>query len=272
MFTYWWLARQSLLCGRIGAVERIFFFNVIIGLSKLFLNTFMKKIFILCLAIMGFNLAFAQLPNIEVVTANSRNIISWVNQYDKLEKINIQRSADSSKGYVTIGTLSKPKKGNNVYADASPLAGKNYYRVEIYFSEEMNWMSNKKGVYIDSAVLASSKNITDAQAINAAANKVRSENPNIALENVQPSFVFQPSAHVYTNPLTGHINVYLENTIGKRYSLTFFYPDKKEAFKIDRVAIDHLIIDKHNFNGKGTFGFVLYDAGVEVEKGFVNVL
>jgi hypothetical protein len=232
----------------------------------------MKKIIIIFISVLFFQYGYAQLPNIEVVTASGRNIISWVSQYDKLEKINVQRSADSSKGYVTIGTLSKPKKGNNVYADASPLAGKNFYRVEIYFSEEMNWMSNKKGVYIDSAILASSKNIIDAQANKAAANKASADNPSAALENVQPSFVFQPSAHVYTNPLTGHINVYLENTITKRYSLSFFYPDKKEAFKIDRVAIDHLIIDKHNFNGKGTFGFVLYDAGVEVEKGFVNVL
>ena len=60
--------------------------------------------------------------------------------------------------------------------------------------------------------------------------------------------------------------------MGKKYSLVFYGNDKKEVLRIDRISYDNIVLDKHNFNGKGTFSFILFESGKEVEKGFINVL
>jgi hypothetical protein len=226
--------------------------------------------FVFCV-LFQINKANAQLPKIEVVTAVGRNIVSWVNPYNDLFAIRVQRSNDSSKNYIDIGTLKKPKKGSNVFSDDVPLKGKNFYQVIVVFNPDVEWPSMRKGIYLDDASIAKSMTVDSATAGNAAKNKALEANPTLALEEVKPVFTFTPSNHVYTNSYTGHINIVLENTISKRYSLQFFGTDKKEAFRLDRISHDSVVLDKHNFNGKGTFSFVLLEDGKEIEKGFVNV-
>lgn len=216
--------------------------------------------------------AFAQLPKIEVVHARGRNIVSWLNTYQGLSSIVIQRSSDSIRGFVNVGSLSKPAKGANAWSDDKPLVGNNYYQLVINFNEDVNWPSDIKGIVLDSSMVAAGKNIDIEVAKNAAAEKAKITNPDlIKKDEVVPEFVFQPSIHVYTNNYTGHVNVTLENALSKRYSLVFYYPDKKEAFKIERISIDHVTIDKHNFNGRGIFGFTLFESGNATESGFVQI-
>ncbi len=221
--------------------------------------------------VLPINKAMAQLPKIEVVTAVGRNIVSWVNPYTDLYAIRVQRSNDSSKNYIDIATLKKPKKGSNVYSDDVPLKGKSFYQVIVVFNPEVEWPSIRKGIYLDDASIAKSMSVDTNTAANEAKNKALEANPTLALEEVKPVFTFTPSNHVYTNSYTGHINIILENTISKRYSLQFFGTDKKEAFRLDRISHDSVVLDKHNFNGKGTFSFILMEDGKEIEKGFVNV-
>jgi hypothetical protein len=231
----------------------------------------MKKYFLLIILNLSVFVAFAQLPNIEVIHAKGRNIISWVNTYQGLSSIQIQRSSDSSRNYATIGNLNKPAKGANAWSDDYPLAGKNYYQLVINFNEDVNWMSNRRGIVLDSTIIAKGKEMDIEIAKNAAVEKAKIESPGLIKEDIIPEFIFTPSSHVYTNPYSGHVNVTLENTISRKYSLVFYLPNNKEAFKIDRLSIDHIVIDKHNFNGRGVFAFSLLESGTEVEKGFVLV-
>jgi hypothetical protein len=229
-----------------------------------------KIIFIFAIMLASWQ-ANAQLPNIEVVTARGRNIVSWLNTINDLASISVQRSSDSVKGFVTIGTIKKPKKGANSYSDDAPMAGKNFYQLIISFNADVEWNSKRKGVINDSISIASSMSIDTTAATNAAKEKAIEANPTLAIEEVKPVFTFTPSNHVFTNTYTGHINIILENAVGKKYSLVFYGNDKKEVLKIDRISYDNVVLDKHNFNGKGTFSFSLKESGVEVEKGFVNV-
>ncbi len=232
----------------------------------------MRKLFITLLFTNLTALCFAQLPKLEVVTARGRNIISWVNQYPTLESIDVQRSTDSTgKKFVSIGTLKKPKKGNNAFSDDVPLKGNNTYQLLITFNEDVIWYSNKKSIYMDSILVASSMQIDTTTAKDAAKNKAIEANPTLAIEEIKPEFTFIPSNHVFTNTYTGHINIEVENAVSKRYSLAFYGNNNKEVLKIDRINIDKLVLDKHNFNGKGTFTFKLFESGKEIEKGFVNV-
>jgi hypothetical protein len=233
----------------------------------------MKKIifvFILCIAFCNHK-AFAQLPKIEVVTAVGKNIVSWVNPYNGLHSIKVQRSADSTKGYKDIGVLTKPKKGTNVYSDDQPLKGKNFYQVIVVFNPEVEWPSSRKGIFVDSNSIKNSMTVDPTKAGNAASDSALKANPTLALEEVKPVFTFTPSLHVYTNSYSGHVNIVLENTNTKKYSVVFFGNDKKEAFRIGKIKQNSTVVDKYNFNGKGTFSFSLLEDGNEVEKGFLNI-
>jgi hypothetical protein len=106
----------------------------------------LKKTFSLFLFIIISFAANAQLPNIELVTARGRNIISWINPYADLYSITVQRSNDSTKNYATIGTIKKPKKGSNAYSDDAPMIGKNFYQLKITFNPEVEWYSKRKGI------------------------------------------------------------------------------------------------------------------------------
>ncbi|RYG00090.1 MAG: hypothetical protein EOO02_15610, partial [Chitinophagaceae bacterium] len=77
-------------------------------------------------------LAQDTLPQFSVTTrGNNRNLISWVNNYPLITQINIQRSADSLKGFKTILTVPDPTIPQNGFVDAKAPAGKNFYRLFI---------------------------------------------------------------------------------------------------------------------------------------------
>jgi hypothetical protein len=209
---------------------------------------------------------WAQLPDINVVNLRGRNFIAFKNQYDKLERIEVQRSNDSLKGYVTIGVLSKPKKGDGTYADEKPMIGKNHYQLRIVFNEEMDWYSKRKSILLDSSnVVTSALTKGDEATLAAPAAGVITTAP------VVEEFNFTASAHVFTNTFTGHINIELESTIEKRYSLVFYDANNGETVRIDRINKDRVVLDKHNFNGRGVYKFILKEAGVQVETGYVRV-
>jgi hypothetical protein len=231
----------------------------------------LKKLIFLFAFIAATNAAFSQLPNIEVVTAFNRNIISWLNPYGDLYAITVQRSSDSLRNFTTIGSVKKPKKGAGAFSDDTPVKGYNFYQLIVVFNPEVEWFSKKKGIFIDSNSLANSMKADTNAANNKAKELALEANPTLAIEDIKPTFTFTPSTHVYTNTYTGHININVENAISKRYSLVFYGNDKKESFRIDRISYDNIVLDKHNFNGKGTFSFSLLESGKEVEKGYVNV-
>ena len=90
-------------------------------------------------------------------------------------------------------------------------------------------------------------------------------------EVVVSEFVYEPSAHVFSNTFTGHINIKLPDAKSKRYGLKFYNADKKKVLQIDRISNTDVILDKRNINYKGIISFSLEESGVEIEKGFVNL-
>ena len=93
------------------------------------------------------------LPDMIGATDKGINVLSWNCQYDGLKFIAVQRSADSVFNYVTIGYVKNTKQGPQAYIDGHPLPGDNWYRLNIGFSSDLTWNSNRLKIHIDSATL-----------------------------------------------------------------------------------------------------------------------
>lgn len=208
------------------------------------------------------------LPAMSIITENAQNVISWTSQYDGVKSIAIQRSADSVRNFVTIGIINSPKKGFNTYTDERPLPGKNQYRVCVNFAGDVEWFSNVYKVELDSATIARSLE----QAIKSGTTNSKSySNTNGSSPVPKEEFYYTPSTKIYTNPYTGHIIIALVDAKSKRYSIRFLDPKKKEVLRISRVMKNYLILDKNNFNSRGTYQFQLYEGTSIAETGYITI-
>jgi hypothetical protein len=215
------------------------------------------------------NTAVPQLPAMLIVTDNAKNVLSWTCQFDGVKSIAIQRSADSVRNFATIGVISAPKKGVQTYTDTRPQIGKNYYRLSITFAGDVEWFSNNYKVIMDSAVIAKSLEGAIKSGTTNAIDAPTSNNTTTKTESTD--FYYTPSTRIYTNPYTGHINIDLEDALSKKYSIRFFEPNKTEVVRISRVTKTKLVLDKNNFNARGTYNFQLFDGSVLVETGYVTI-
>lgn len=208
-----------------------------------------------------------QLPAMQIVTDNAKNVLSWTCQYDGIKSIAIQRSSDSVRNYVTIGVLTAPKKGIQTYTDSRPMIGKNSYRLSILFAGDIEWFSNTYKVIMDSDVIAKSLE----GAIKSGTTNAITANSNGTNATQSTDFYYTPSTRIYTNPYTGHININLEDALTKKYSIRFFDPNKNEVLRVSRVIKTALVLDKNNFNSKGTYSFQLFDGTVLNETGYITI-
>lgn len=208
------------------------------------------------------------LPSLKIETKEGYNFLSWVNTYDGLKSVQIQRSADSVLNFVTIGNIAKPVSGVQRFTDKTPMLGKNYYKVRVLFQSELEWFSNTYKVILDSATIAASRQ----QALLTGSTKATSTGREEEIESKEPKgFYYEPSTQVYTNPYTGHVVISLNDANEKRYSLRFYNPEKEEVLYISRIKKTHIILDKYNFNARGTYQFKLFDGDTVKETGYITI-
>jgi hypothetical protein len=203
-----------------------------------------------------------QLPAMQIVTDETINILSWNSQYHGIKSIAIQRFSDSLNNFVTIGLVTKPKIGLHSYTDIQPLVGVNSYRLLILFAGDVEWFSNTYQVITKNQDMGNS--ITEPIRPN-------KTTPASTPPTKPAEFVYTPSARIYTNATTKHIQINLEDALSKKYSIRFFDPSKNEILRISRVIKTKLILDKNNFNSKGTYSFQLFDGSILIETGYITV-
>src|SRR4029078_5435316 len=72
------------------------------------------------------------LPKFSVKNAGGgRIIVSWLNTYQLVKQINIQRSFDTLKNYKTIFAVPEPMNKQNGYADTTASSDNMFYRLFI---------------------------------------------------------------------------------------------------------------------------------------------
>lgn len=233
----------------------------------------MKHILIL-LAVSFFSIsAFAQddevptLPGLKIETKNGYNHISWINTYNGLKSVIVLRSSDSVLSFSTIGNIPNPRAGVQSFIDKTPKLGKNYYKVRVLFQSELEWFSNTYKVILDSATIAASR----TRALSTGSTKATSTGVEEEDSSNYTDFYYEPSTQVYTNPYTGHIMISLSDAREKRYSLRFYNPNKEEVLYISRINKSMVVLDKYNFNAKGTYQFKLFENDEVKETGYVTL-
>jgi len=80
------------------------------------------------------------------------------------------------------------------------------------------------------------------------------------------------SRYVAVDPVTGHIGITLPDDVATHhYSVKFFDKNNKLALEIPRLNTANVILDKRNFQKKGTYKFVIRRDVLELEHGFITI-
>lgn len=260
-------------------------------------------VFLLALFLLVTSRLYAQpvLPDMAAASQTNLNILSWTCQYDGIKSIAVQRSADSTYNYATIGYVKELKKGPQAFIDGHPLPGKNWYRLYIAFSSDLTWFSNRQMLFVDSSALAEQRvlppndslqklaagvrfiDTTGTAAIEAATGKplatdktgVRIAPPVLELTvpdvNAIDPYSYIKSKYVFTNPFTGHVNIEIPDAPKTPYRIDFFDGADKMVLEIDKIKESAVILDKRNFQKKGIYHFELFNGKDRVEKGYITI-
>ena len=239
----------------------------------------LKTIFVgilFCTLISGKVLAQDTLPKISVILYNGKAIISWKNTYTiQISNINIQRSTDSIKKFVTIGSVLNPMNEENGYVDNKMPTGKIFYRVFIAF-EGGNYLFSKSYVPTLDTAKRTNKEIIEFE--NEMIIKQRAEfkleitpNKKITLSDKKealvpvPPPVFVPSKYVFIGK-DNNLIIALPNAESKKMSIKFYDENNSFIFELSKINESYLIMEKVNFLHAGWFHFNLYENNNLVEK------
>jgi len=225
-------------------------------------------VFFLLLYIVPRSYAQPELPEIAVTTQGGINIISWKNPYKGgLKSIAVERSSDSVLSFTAIGYVKNLNDVVQRFADPHPLVGKNWYRLQIVFTSDMDWKSNVHYVEVDSAAIANQKQLPPSDSL----QKIISTAGNTSVVNEIKAVELPRSQYVFTNPFTGNINIEIQDALQEQYQLIFYDQKDKEVLKIPRINDKVVILDKRNFQNTGIYKFKLLKNKVVFDKGYVTI-
>ena len=198
--------------------------------------------------------AFSQdtLPKFSVrnVGAN-RIIVGWVNSYQLVKQISIQRSFDSLGIYKTVMSVTDPNAKQNGFADTKAPNDHMFYRL---------FVVQDKGVFF---FTKPTKPILDTVSLTKV-EKLEPEAEVVKTEPVKP-VGFVPSIFVFTNK-EGYVYINLPDASEKKYHIKFFEEDGSFLFEIKDLKEKGLTLDNANFLHSGWFNFELYNDEKLLEK------
>jgi hypothetical protein len=217
------------------------------------------------------NFLFAQdtLPKFSVKNVgNNRIVIGWVNKFESIKQISIQRSFDSLKNFKSIHTLADPAIPENGYVDTKAPNDHMFYRLYIQLDKGVYLFSDPKRPKLDTAVTKRANNMTRPDnpgfTIPVIPVDTLSNGPVISNNRPKPE-VWVPSKFVYTYK-DGYIRISLPDEAAKKYSLKFFTSEGEPLFELKEIKERSFKIDKPNFYRSGWFKFELYEDGELKEK------
>lgn len=201
------------------------------------------------------------LPRFSVKNAGGgRIIISWLNTYQVVKQINIQRSYDSLKNFKTILSVPDPMNKENGYADTKANSDNMFYRLFILLDGSQFIFSKSSRPMIDSTlVTVEQKKILDpfSAEINKPTRNMDSSLKANGYDTRNRPNIFVPSSYVYT-ARDGNIHLNLPDAGTKKYSVKFYDENDNFLFEIKNLKEQSLIVDKTNFYHAGWFKFELY--------------
>lgn len=223
-------------------------------------------LFFLALTVAGKSLSAQDtLPKFSVKNiGNNRIVIGWVNRFENIKQIGIQRSFDSLKNYKTILTVADPTTPENGYVDTKANNDRMFYRLYILLDKGVFLFSSPQRPVPDTLIRKDRP--TRLQNGNFAIPIIDSGNGRPFIANNGPrAEVWVPSKHVYTFK-DGYIRISLPDDDTKKYSIRFFNAADEFLFELKDIKEKNFRIDKANFYKSGWFRFEMYEDGVLKEK------
>lgn len=230
----------------------------------------MKKL-ILFLSIISLaasrSLAQDTLPKFSVKNVgNNRIVVGWVNTFETVKQISIQRSFDSTRNFKTILTVADPTLPENGFADTKANHDQMFYRLYIMLDKGAYLFSDSKRPFKDTIVKKDAAVKTDMPGL--VVPVIISDSVVIgpvAANNRPKADMFIPSKRVFTYK-DGYVRVLLPDEEEKKYSIKFFTQENELLFELKEVKEKDFKIDKANFYHAGWFKFELYQDGELLEK------
>jgi hypothetical protein len=88
--------------------------------------------------------------------------------------------------------------------------------------------------------------------------------------DVDPSHYLK-SQYVFSNPFTGHVNIEIPDAQAHVYSIQFFDSKNRKILEVPKIPAAAIVMDKRNFQHKGTYRFELMRNKEKVETGYVTI-
>lgn len=213
------------------------------------------------------SLAQDTLPKFSVKNVgNNRIVVGWVNTFETVKQISIQRSFDSTRNFKTILTVADPTLPENGFADTKANHDQMFYRLYIMLDKGAYLFSDSKRPFKDTIVKKDAAVKTDMPGL--LVPVIISDSVVIgpvAPNNRPKADMFIPSKRVFTYK-DGYVRVLLPDEEEKKYSIKFFTQENELLFELKEVKEKDFKIDKANFYHAGWFKFELYQDGELLEK------
>ncbi len=240
------------------------------------------------------------LPHFTIVERGDKVVISWVNPYEKVAQLNVQRSFDGVRNFSTIYSATSPQLPQNGFTDMRMPTNRIFYRIFYVLEGGAYFFSVVKRVGTVTDYTAS-RDIKNPNFFNVSANDKRivtikikdttySQIPAYSFRAFRDSVLrltkdtlfavndslvmlnpyvareaFRASMYVFVNR-DGLINLSLPLGNDRKYLLKFFEENGTPLFEINQLKESPLILDKSNFIHAGWFLFELYEDNRLKEK------
>jgi hypothetical protein len=230
---------------------------------------------VLIIVLVGFTVSAQDtLPKFSVRNVgNNRIIVGWVNNYQMVKQISIQRAFDSLGNYKTILSVADPMAVQNGFADTKAPNDHMYYRLFIMLDRGMFLFSEAKKPVKDTIstvtqIAGDKQVIVKKDTVQLSNGTVIIKTDTVAVVKQEPVIKkpeYVPSVYVYTNG-DGYLFVNLPDAEKKKYRIKFYEEDQTFLFELKNIKEAALTLDKANFYHSGWFHFELYNDDKLVEK------
>jgi hypothetical protein len=250
--------------------------------------------FIILLLFINTSNAQDTLPNFTLVERGNKVIISWVNPFQSIIQLNVQRSFDSLKNFRTIYSAPSPQLPQNGFSENKMPSNRVFYRIFYVFEGGSYFFSRSLKVgddprRMDMANAATTKGdrsgfitiqkhdsfyarlsvqrfrpFRDSVLYNTRDTLSVKNDSLVVIYPYQGIENFRPSVYIYA--VRDGVNISLPNVSTRRYSIKFFEENGSPLFNINHVKEAPLLLDKSNFFRAGWFVFELYEEDRLKEK------
>jgi hypothetical protein len=251
----------------------------------------MKKIFLLFIPVLFFETILHAQGNLNMAIsklADDKVRIEWQNPYDdSIVQINVQRSWDSARNFMTIFVPLSPELPVNGYVDQTDGYNARYYRIFYVLADGRFFFTKSKRnstgsdftseipedkaadknflivIHDDDTVIAQLNYDGYKRFRDSIVNYTRDTlysltDADVLIRYYNNNIRWIPSTHIFTTT-DGYVQVYLTDALQKNYHLRFYDEFHKLLFTIQHIPEPQFLLDKTDFLHAGWFYFELLE-------------